>query len=87
MQTPAQLVPGVEEGKDRLTFRVQSRSRQRKHLVDLEAKHGLGECQCEDCQINNNLDCYHLQQARKYFVVRVVLKMKQNQATSAGIPS
>jgi len=76
-QTAASLVPGVEE-TDRLVFRVQSRSRARKHVVDMERRNGLGDCTCEDCQINKNIDCHHLQLVRKYLACRVVLAVKQS---------
>ena len=65
----SKLVPGVEE-TDRLVFRVPSRSRKRTHEVDMERRHGLGECSCEDCRINGN-DCFHLKQVRKYIACRV----------------
>ena len=66
-----QLVPGVEE-INRLEFRVASRSRKgRAHTVDLELRHGLGKCSCEDCSINGNPDCYHLKLVRKYLAAKV----------------
>jgi hypothetical protein len=75
MLTPIQtLVPNVEEIQgERLVFRVRSRSVQNKrHRVDMEAKHGLGTCWCWDCRGNKNPDCYHLQSVRKYIAVKVV---------------
>ena len=67
---PTSLVPGVVE-TDRLVFRVPSRSRKRTHEVDMERRHGIGECSCEDCRINGNVDCHHLQLVRKYLACRV----------------
>jgi hypothetical protein len=67
---PTSLVPGVEE-TDRLVFRVPSRSRKRTHEVDMEQRQGLGFCECEDCRINGNVDCFHIQQVRKYIACRL----------------
>ena len=65
------LVPGVVE-VDRLVFTVPSRTKATKlYRVDLEARHGIGKCDCPDATMNKNPDCWHLQKVRKYVAARV----------------
>ena len=65
------LVPNVTE-IDRLVFEVPSRSNGKKlYRVDLEARHGLGKCDCPDATMNKNPSCWHLQKVRAYVACRV----------------
>lgn len=74
------LVPDVEE-VERLVFRVRSRGNPKiTRIVDMERKHGLGLCDCPDCRCHKNLDCYHIQQVRKYISIKVAQEvMRKNQ--------
>lgn len=65
------LVPHVTE-IDRLVFSVPSRSNGKKlYRVDLEARHGLGRCDCADATMNKNPSCWHLQKVRAYVACKV----------------
>lgn len=73
------LVPGVEEMADRLVFQVNSRSRPRKHVVDLERRHGLGQCTCEQYAFAGH-ECFHLNLVRKYVAAKVAQVVIQKYA-------
>lgn len=79
MPTARALLPHVEPTDDLLVYRVRSRSRERWHRVDLEMNYGRGKCNCEAYSFGADGDCYHLQQARKYLICAMVLKMKEQQ--------
>ncbi len=74
----ATLVPNVRPTGQLFVYEVASRSRKRYHVVDLEARSGLGRCACEAHQFNKK-DCHHLQEARKYLVCEVVQGAKEKQ--------
>lgn len=69
MTPPTSLVPTVRPTKDRNVFEVKSRSKEKWWRVEAEAKHGLSACDCPDYRLNNNPECYHIWQVRKFVTV------------------
>jgi hypothetical protein len=75
------LIPGVRADEfDLLIYWVESRTPgQPERRVDLQKFCGAGHCSCEDFKFNKskfllkrampapNLECWHIQQARRYF--------------------
>jgi hypothetical protein len=71
LTAPETLCPGARE-IERLVFAVRSQTNSAKeYRVDMEKRHGIGQCECKDAVCNKNPDCKHLTAVRKFITIKV----------------